>query len=129
MDAVITLDPTAVVGSINPDLFGHFVEHIGRCVYGGIYDPASPRADAEGLRLDVLEAMRALAPTTVRYPGGNFVSGYHWRDGVGPKADRPSRYEHAWKAVETNAFGTHEFMAWARRHRSLLLRQPGVRHA
>ena len=71
MDAVITLDPTAVVGSINPDLFGHFVEHIGRCVYGGIYDPASPRADAEGLRLDVLEAMRAAIRKLVRPGKGN----------------------------------------------------------
>jgi alpha-N-arabinofuranosidase len=115
MSPTITIDPTATIGRINPNLFGYFVEHLGRSVYGGIYEPGSPRADADGFRLDVLEAVRELATTTVRYPGGNFVSGYHWRDGVGPREQRPVRYEHAWKAVETNAFGTHEFMTWARR--------------
>jgi alpha-N-arabinofuranosidase len=111
----ITIDPTAVIGPIHPWLFGHFVEHLGRCVYGGIYDPGSELSDAEGFRLDVLEAVRGLAPTTIRYPGGNFVSGYHWRDGVGPRTERPIRYEHAWKAVETNQVGTHEFVAYCRR--------------
>ena len=113
MSPTITIDPTATIGRINPNLFGYFVEHLGRSVYGGIYEPGSPHADADGFRLDVLEAVRALAPTTVRYPGGNFVSGYHWRDGVGPREQRPVRFEHAWKAVETNAFGTHEFITWA----------------
>ena len=111
----ITVDPTAVIGTIHPWVFGHFVEHLGRCVYGGIYEPGSPHADAEGFRLDVLDAVRALAPTNIRYPGGNFVSGYHWRDGVGPREQRPLRYDHAWDAVETNAVGTHEFMSYARR--------------
>src|SRR5439155_16060618 len=111
----ITVDPAAVIGPIHPWMFGHFVEHLGRCVYGGIYDPGSPRADAEGFRLDVLEAVRGLAPTHIRYPGGNFVSGYHWRDGIGPRAERPIRYDHAWKAVETNQVGTQEFVAYCRR--------------
>ncbi len=115
MSPTITIDPTATIGRINPNLFGYFVEHLGRSVYGGIYEPGSPRAGADGFRLDVLEAARELAPTTVRYPGGNFVSGYHWRDGVGPREKRPVRSEHAWKAVESNTFGTHEFMTWARR--------------
>jgi alpha-L-arabinofuranosidase len=111
----ITIDPAAVIGPIHPWMFGHFVEHLGRCVYGGIYDPGSELSDGEGFRLDVLEAVRGLAPTTIRYPGGNFVSGYHWRDGVGPRAERPIRYEHAWKTVETNQVGTHEFIAYCRR--------------
>ena len=115
MSPTITIDRTATIGTIDPRLFGYFVEHLGRTVYGGIYEPGSPRSDAEGYRLDVLEAVRGLAPTTVRYPGGNFASGYHWRDGIGPREQRPARYEHAWKAVESNAFGTHEFMTWARR--------------
>jgi alpha-N-arabinofuranosidase len=115
MNPTITIDPTAAIGQINPNLFGYFVEHLGRCVYGGLYEPGSPHADAEGIRLDVLDAVRELAPATVRYPGGNFVSGYHWRDGIGPRAQRPVRYDHAWKKIETNAFGTHEFIRWVRR--------------
>lgn len=113
--ATITIDPTAIIGIIEPGVFGSFVEHLGRCVYGGIYEPDSPRADADGFRLDVLEAVRHLAPTTIRYPGGNFVSGYHWRDGIGARAERPRRFEHAWQAVETNQIGTHEFVAYCRR--------------
>lgn len=115
MPTTITVDPTAVIAPIHPWLFGHFVEHLGRCVYGGMYDPESPRADDEGFRLDVLEAVQALAPTNIRYPGGNFVSGYHWRDGVGPRTERPIRYDHAWNAVETNQIGTHEFIGYCRR--------------
>ena len=111
----ITVDPTAIIGSINPGMFGSFVEHMHRCVYGGIYEPGSSLSDAMGFRTDVLEAVRGLAPTHLRYPGGNFVSGYHWRDGVGPRAVRPRRYEHAWEAVEPNEIGTHEFIDYCRR--------------
>jgi alpha-N-arabinofuranosidase len=110
----ITVDPTAVIGSINPAIFGGFVEHMHRCIYGGIYDPGSALSDAQGFRMDVLEAVRGLAPTHLRYPGGNFVSGYRWRDGVGPRETRPIRHEHAWGGIETNQFGTHEFIDYCR---------------
>ena len=113
--ATITVDPTVAIGTIHPWLFGHFVEHLGRCVYGGIYDPGSPLSDESGFRKDVLEAVRGLAPTHIRYPGGNFVSGYHWRDGIGPKETRPVRFDHAWGVVETNQMGTHEGMDYCRR--------------
>lgn len=113
--ASITVDPTALVGTINPAVFGGFVEHMHRCIYGGIYEPGSALSDAHGVRLDVLEAVRGLAPTHLRYPGGNFVSGYRWRDGIGPLEDRPIRYEHAWGGTETNQFGTHEFIDYCRR--------------
>ena len=95
-------------------VFGTFVEHMGRCVYGGIYEPGHPTADKDGFRSDVLELTRELAPTIVRYPGGNFLSGYNWEDGVGPKDQRPTRLDLAWGSTETNQFGTNEFMDWCR---------------
>ena len=104
----------APIGTADPRLFGSFVEHLGRGVYGGIFDPAHPAADAEGFRSDVIALVRELGVTVVRYPGGNFVSGYDWRDGVGPVAERPRRLDLAWKSVETNEFGTDEFIAWCR---------------
>ena len=111
----IKVDSERQTASVDPRIYGNFVEHLGRCVYGGIYDPGSPRSDADGMRLDVLEATQRLAPTQVRYPGGNFVSGYHWLDGVGPRDARPRRMELAWHTVETNQFGTNEFVQWCRR--------------
>jgi alpha-N-arabinofuranosidase len=102
------------VGVADPRLFGSFVEHLGRGVYGGIYEPAHPSATTEGFRSDVLELVRELGVSVVRYPGGNFVSGYDWRDGIGPRADRPRRLDLAWKSIETNQFGTDEFAAWCR---------------
>ncbi|PJJ65089.1 alpha-N-arabinofuranosidase [Compostimonas suwonensis] len=108
----ITLGPA--VGTASPRLFGSFVEHLGRGVYGGIYEPGHPSATSEGFRGDVLELVRELGVTVVRYPGGNFVSGYDWRDGVGPRDRRPSRLDLAWKSIETNEFGTDEFAAWCR---------------
>ncbi len=108
--AHITLDSERTLGDIAPTLFGGFAEHLGRCIYGGLYDPASPHADERGLRRDVLAALRALNFSLIRYPGGNFVSGYHWQDGVGPRAQRPRRRELAWQSVETNQFGTNEFI-------------------
>ncbi|MDT8432347.1 MAG: alpha-L-arabinofuranosidase C-terminal domain-containing protein, partial [Bacteroidales bacterium] len=95
-------------------LYGNFVEHLGRCVYGGIYDVGSPLSDERGFRLDVIEAVKGLDVTTIRYPGGNFVSNYHWKDGVGPIDERPPRMELAWSRLETNHFGTNEFMEFAR---------------
>ncbi len=99
-------------GRIQPRLYGSFLEHLGRCIYGGIWEEGAPLSDAQGYRRDVREAIREIGVTQLRYPGGNFVSNYHWRDGVGPREDRPVRRELAWGGVETNRFGTHEFMEY-----------------
>jgi alpha-L-arabinofuranosidase len=95
-------------------IFGQFIEHLGRCIYGGIFDEGSPRSDARRFRTDVLEAVRALRIPILRWPGRNFASGYHWRDGVGPRGQRPRRSELAWFAEESNRFGTDEFIAYCR---------------
>ena len=108
-----TLDPAFVIAPVPPRLFGSFVEHMGRCVYGGIFDPGHPEADAQGLRLDVLDLVHKLGISTVRYPGGNFVSSYNWEDGVGPVAQRPARLDLAWRSIEPNTFGLGEFLTWA----------------
>jgi alpha-N-arabinofuranosidase len=102
------------IGTTDRRLFGAFIEHLGRCVYGGIFEPGHPKADKNGFRLDVLELIRELAPTIMRYPGGNFVSGYDWEDGVGPVDKRPRRLDLAWKSTEPNTFGTNEFIDWCR---------------
>ncbi|MGQ4516566.1 arabinosylfuranosidase ArfA [Streptomyces sp. DW26H14] len=108
-----TIDPAFTIAPVPPRLFGSFVEHMGRCVYGGLYEPGHPEAGADGLRLDVAALTRELGVSTVRYPGGNFVSGYRWEDGVGPREDRPATLDLAWRSVEPNTFGLNEFMAWA----------------
>jgi alpha-N-arabinofuranosidase len=102
------------IGTTDKRLFGAFVEHLGRCVYGGIFEPGHPTADEKGFRRDVLALVRELAPTIMRYPGGNFVSGYDWEDGVGPVEKRPRRLDLAWMSTETNQFGTNEFIDWCR---------------
>jgi len=112
--ARITLDRDFTLGPVPRRLFGSFVEHMGRCVYTGIYEPGHPSADERSLRGDVLALTRELGVTVVRYPGGNFVSGYNWEDGVGPVDQRPRRLDGAWHTLETNAFGLHEFVDWAR---------------
>ncbi len=114
LQATAVLDRTQVVAPVRPRLFGSFVEHLGRCVYTGIFEPGHPSADDQGFRRDVIQLIRELGVTTVRYPGGNFVSGYRWEDGVGPKAERPARLNLAWHSLETNEFGLNEFMAWTR---------------
>jgi alpha-N-arabinofuranosidase len=114
LTAKVHLDRDTTIGTTDPRLFGAFVEHLGRCVYGGIFEPGHPRADGRGFRQDVLELVRELGPTIMRYPGGNFVSGYNWEDGVGPVAERPRRLDLAWMSTETNAFGTNEFIDWCR---------------
>jgi len=109
------VDPAFVVGALDRRLFGSFVEHMGRCVYTGIYEPGHAAADPDGFRQDVLELVRELGVTAIRYPGGNFVSNYDWEDGVGPKDQRPRRLDLAWRAIEPNEFGTDEFVAWSRK--------------
>jgi alpha-N-arabinofuranosidase len=113
--ATITLDPAFTVGDVDSRVFGTFVEHMGRCVYTGIYEPGHPTADPDGFRTDVLDLVRELGPTVVRYPGGNFVSGYRWEDGIGPVAERPRRLDLAWRTIEPNEVGVDEFVRWARR--------------
>lgn len=95
-------------------LLGAFLEHLGRAVYTGVYEPGSPLADAKGYRKDVIAAVKELGVSITRYPGGNFVSGYHWLDGVGPKDRRPTVLERAWNSLETNQFGTNEFIDWCK---------------
>jgi alpha-N-arabinofuranosidase len=113
--ATITIDRDFTAGPVPRRLFGSFVEHMGRCVYSGIYEPGHPQADDNGYRTDVLELVDELGVSVVRYPGGNFVSGYNWEDGVGPVDSRPRRLDGAWHTVETNAFGLHEFAGWAKK--------------
>ena len=110
--AHLTLDPHFTVGTVKRRLFGSFVEHLGRCVYDGIYEPGHPSADANGFRGDVIELVKELGVSAIRYPGGNFVSGYRWEDGVGPVADRPKRLDLAWHTTETNEVGLDEFAKW-----------------
>ncbi|MFC5264948.1 alpha-N-arabinofuranosidase [Kribbella qitaiheensis] len=110
--ASLVLDPSFIVAPVNRRTFGTFVEHMGRCVYTGIYEPGHATADEDGFRKDVLELTRELGVSLVRYPGGNFVSGYRWEDGVGPREHRPRRLELAWHSVETNQFGLDEFVRW-----------------
>lgn len=112
--ATAMMDRDFAIGHTDPRLFGAFVEHLGRCVYGGIYEPGHPTADAKGFRRDVLALVKELGATIMRYPGGNFVSGYNWEDGVGPVDQRPVRLDLAWFTTEPNTFGTNEFMDWCR---------------
>ncbi|MFI5844086.1 alpha-N-arabinofuranosidase [Catenuloplanes sp. NPDC051500] len=113
--ATVTLDPAFTIAPVRRRTFGSFVEHLGRCVYTGIYEPGHPTADPDGFRQDVLELTRELGVSMVRYPGGNFVSGYRWEDGVGPRASRKKRPDLAWHTIETNQFGTDEFLRWCGR--------------
>ncbi|MDT7571499.1 MAG: alpha-L-arabinofuranosidase [Actinomycetota bacterium] len=108
----MVIDPAFTVGEVDERLFGSFVEHMGRAVYGGIYEPGHATARQDGFRRDVLELVRELGVTVVRYPGGNFVSAYDWEDGVGPREQRPRRLDLAWHSIEPNEVGTDEFMRW-----------------
>lgn len=112
--ASILFDKHYVIGEVDPRLMGSFVEHLGRCLYNGLYEPGHPQADAQGFRNDVKALIREAGISGLRYPGGNFVSGYQWQDGVGPKAQRPVKKEMAWSMLETNEVGTNEFAAFTR---------------
>ncbi|HWB86556.1 MAG TPA: alpha-L-arabinofuranosidase C-terminal domain-containing protein [Bryobacteraceae bacterium] len=111
--ARVKIDTERVIGDIDPKIYGNFTEHLGRCIYGGIFEEGSPLSDANGYRRDVLEAVKKLNVTLLRWPGGNFSSNYHWKDGIGPRDKRPPRVDMAWGAVESNRFGTHEFLQYA----------------
>jgi alpha-N-arabinofuranosidase len=111
----LTLHPRSTIAPVSPLVFGGFLEHMGRCVYEGVYDPTSSHADPDGIRTDVLDALKGLEMSVVRYPGGNFASGYHWRDGVGPADERPTVRELAWQSLEPNRFGTDEFLSLCRK--------------
>ncbi|MBA8815135.1 alpha-N-arabinofuranosidase [Microbacterium halimionae] len=110
--AHVTVDPHFSIGAIRRRLFGGFVEHLGRHIYDGIYEPGHPSADADGFRTDVIELVKELGVSMIRYPGGNFVSGFRWEDSVGPVEDRARRLDLAWHSTETNEVGLHEFSSW-----------------
>jgi alpha-N-arabinofuranosidase len=111
--ARITANTTRIIGDIDPKIYGNFVEHLGRCVDGGVFQENSPLSDANGYRKDVLQAVKGLNIGLLRWPGGNFSSNYHWQDGIGPRDQRPPRLEMAWGTIESNRFGTHEFLQYA----------------
>jgi alpha-N-arabinofuranosidase len=115
MKARVAIDKDFSAGAIDDRIYGAFLEHMGRAVYGGVYEPGHAIAGRDGFRGDVLDLVRELKPPLVRYPGGNFVSGYDWEDGIGPKEARPVRLDYAWRSRETNAFGTDEFGRWCER--------------
>ena len=113
--AKLIMDRDFAIGKIDPRIYGSFIEHLGRAVYGGIYEPGHPTADENGFRRDVIEMVRRLGVPVVRYPGGNFVSGFNWEDSIGPRDQRPKRLDLAWFTTETNEVGLHEFVDWAKK--------------
>jgi alpha-N-arabinofuranosidase len=118
MHARLSLNTELNVGPIDRRIFGGFLEHLGRAVYGGVYDPGNPLSDQRGFRLDVIEVLSQLHMPIVRYPGGNYVSAYDWKHTVGPKSERPRRPDYAWQSIETNQFGIGEFVAWCQAART-----------
>ena len=112
--ATMIMDRDYAIGEIDKRIYGSFIEHLGRAVYGGIYEPDHPTADKYGFRRDVIDMVRRLNVPVVRYPGGNFVSGFNWEDSIGPRSERPRRLDLAWGTTETNAVGLHEFVDWAK---------------
>lgn len=113
--AVLRTDKYFKIDRVDERIYGSFLEHMGRAVYEGVYQPECKFADEDGTRTDVAELVKEMGVTTVRYPGGNIVSAYNWEDGVGPKELRPVRLEAAWQNLEDNSFGTNEFMDWAKK--------------
>ena len=113
--ARVTLDKDFQISRVDKRIYGSFIEHLGRAVYGGIYQPGHPSADEEGFRQDVLDLVREIGVPIVRYPGGNFVSNFYWEDSVGPVAQRPRRLELAWRSTEPNLVGVNEFASWAKK--------------
>ncbi len=114
MKAEIIINKNFEIGEIDKRIYGSFVEHLGRAVYGGIYEPSHETVDKNGFRGDVAELVKKIDVPIVRYPGGNFVSGYNWEDGIGDKSKRPRKQELAWRSIETNDVGIDEFQEWAK---------------
>ena len=112
--ARVVINQARIRSELDRRLLGSFLEHLGRSVYTGVYEPGSPLADSHGFRTDVISEVKGLGVPIIRYPGGNFVSGYNWLDGVGPKDKRPTVLDRAWNTMETNQFGTNEFMDWCK---------------
>src|SRR5438552_16942815 len=110
--ARVKIDTERTIGDIDPKIYGNFIEHLGRCIEGGVFEENSPLSDANGFRKDVFDAVRKMNVTLLRWPGGNFSSNYRWTDGIGPRDQRPPRLELAWGTVESNRFGTHEFLEY-----------------
>ncbi|WP_138420330.1 alpha-N-arabinofuranosidase [Aquibacillus sediminis] len=121
LKANLVLDKEYKIANIDERIYGSFIEHLGRAVYGGVYEPSHSEADDQGFRKDVMKLVRDLQVPIIRYPGGNFVSGYRWEDGVGPKEDRPRRTELAWRTIETNQIGTNEFFDWTKKVNSNIM--------
>ena len=115
MKAQLLINRRFRIGDVDKRIYGSFIEHIGRAIYGGIYEPGHETADAQGFREDVRQLIRQIDVPGVRYPGGNFVSGYNWEDGIGDKSKRPKRMDLAWGAVDSNQVGIDEFQEWAKR--------------
>lgn len=114
MTTKINVDLDRTIGTLDRRVYGGFVEHLGRCIYGGLYEPGSPVSDSQGFRRDTFDLLKALQLSVLRWPGGNFVSNYHWRDGVGPRTERPTRTDLAWGGLESNHFGTDEYITYCR---------------
>ncbi|WP_347549137.1 alpha-N-arabinofuranosidase [Pseudalkalibacillus hwajinpoensis] len=115
LKAKMILDKNYEIAKVDERIYGSFIEHLGRAVYGGIYEPGHAEADEQGFRKDVIDLVKELQVPIVRYPGGNMVSAYNWEDGVGSREDRPRRLELAWRTIETNEVGTNEFADWAKK--------------
>ena len=113
--ANLYVDTNYKLSKVDSRLFGSFVEHLGRAIYTGIYEPDHPLADQDGFRQDVIQLVRDLDIPVIRYPGGNFVSGYRFEDGIGPRDLRPTKLDLAWRSVETNEVGLNEFVIWTRK--------------
>jgi len=114
MNYKIEVDRERRIGKIHPNIYGHFIEHMSRCIYGGIYEERSNLSDENGFRKDIVTALNDIKPPIVRWPGGNFASAYHWKDGVGPKEKRIVKYDPVWRVEESNSFGTEEFIQFCR---------------
>lgn len=112
--AKMIIDKAFRISEVDERIYGSFIEHLGRAVYGGVFEPDHPDADENGFRKDVIELVKELQVPIIRYPGGNMVSAYDWEDGVGPKNERPKRLELAWRTIETNEVGTNEFVEWSK---------------
>jgi len=114
-NAKMTIEKSFRLGTVDNRLYSSFIEHLGRAIYTGIYEPEHPEADEQGFRKDVIDLVREIGVELVRYPGGNFLSGYRWTDGIGPADQRPRRLDLAWRTIESNKVGIDEFAAWAKK--------------